>query len=87
MVRRAFLGMRLEDIIRAVTSIPACLMGMDNKIGTIQEGAFADVCIAKIEEHAFDFVDSKGERRSGNKMLISQATIANGEIVYLAPLL
>lgn len=76
------LGMNLEDIINAVTTMPARLMGMENKIGTIENGAFADVCIAKIVEKEVDFVDSKGERRSGNKLFITQATIAAGEIVY-----
>ncbi len=76
------LGMNLEDIIRAVTTTPAKLMGMENEIGTVQEGAVADLCICKIEDSAAEFIDSKDEIKRGDKLFVPKATIANGEIVY-----
>ena len=76
------LGMSLEAIIRAVTTIPAKLMGMENEIGTVKEGAAADLCICKIEDTAAEFIDSKSEIRRGDKLFVPKATIVNGEIVY-----
>ncbi|MBP1763495.1 MAG: amidohydrolase [Firmicutes bacterium] len=76
------LGMTVEAIVRAVTATPAKLMGMEKEIGTVQDGAVADLCICKIEDHAAEFIDSKGESRKGDKLFVPKATIANGEIVY-----
>jgi predicted amidohydrolase len=76
------LGMDLNAIIRAVTATPAILMGLENEIGTLKEGAMADLCICKIEDSIAEFIDSKGEIRRGDQLFIPKATIANGEIVY-----
>lgn len=76
-------GMSLEDIVRAVTETPAKSMGMEGKIGTLKEGAFADVTIMKMENIARDYPDIYGESVSGSQMLIPQMTIIDGKIVYV----
>jgi dihydroorotase len=75
-------GMELEDVLRAVTVTPAKLMGMEGKIGTLKEGAYADITICKIVDKRVVFIDSKGATHQGNQLIVPVLTIANGEIVY-----
>lgn len=78
------MGMDLPAVIRAATAVPAHAMGMDGMIGTLAAGAMADVAIFKLIEHKTLFTDSDGVPMTGNKLLVPQVTILNGQIVYCA---
>lgn len=76
------LGMKLNDIVAACTSTPARLMGMENEIGTLSNGACADVAILKFVDHKCDFKDCFDNICTGKKLLLPQATIRAGRIMF-----
>jgi len=76
------LGMDLPAIVAACTSTPACLMGMEGEIGTLAPGSCADVAIFKQVEHHCEFFDALGVSRVGQKLLLPQATIRAGRVVF-----
>lgn len=75
-------GMSLTEIVRCVTQTPAALMRMQEKIGTLAPGAFADICIMKKVARQVTFDDVFGDVRQGNKLLVPQMTFLNGNIVF-----
>jgi predicted amidohydrolase len=76
------LGLDLYDVVAACTSTPARLMGMEDEIGILAPGACADVAILKLVEHRCEFWDCFSERRIGQKLLLPQATIRAGNVVF-----
>jgi dihydroorotase len=72
----------MKEIIKAVTETPAKVMGMENQIGTLKAGAYGDVSIFKLIDQDVIHKDYKSEIFMGNKLLIPQMTLSNGEIVY-----
>ena len=76
------MGMELPEIIRAVTETPAEKMDMEHEIGTLEAGACADIAIFKRKQTECEFRDIKGNCRKGNELLIPQATIRGGSLVY-----
>ena len=75
-------GMELPEIIKAVTSVPAAAMNMQGKIGTLQEGAFADIAIFKIMETEVTFKDILKDTYHGKELIIPQFTLLDGNAVY-----
>lgn len=76
------LGCNLSDVISAATHVPARLMEMEGKIGTLAYGAYADIAIFKLAEQKVTFVDTFKQTRQGNKMLLPQMTVVNGQILF-----
>jgi predicted amidohydrolase len=76
------LGMKLYDIVAACTTTPADVMGMSGEIGTLAPSACADVSILRLVDHPCEFLDSNGDSREGHKLLLPQATIRGGRIVF-----
>jgi Predicted amidohydrolase len=76
------LGMTIADIVAACTATPADVMGMSGEIGTLAPGACADVSILKMVDHPCEFLDTDGDRRAGHKLLLPQATIRGGRMVF-----
>ncbi len=79
------MGMKLEDVVKAVTETPAALMGESEEIGHIGEGAAADVAICRIEERDVLFRDTLGDERKGRKVIEPVMVLKNGEYVYTSP--
>ena len=76
------LGMTIADIVAACTATPADVMGMSGEIGMLAPGACADVSILKMVDHPCEFLDTDGDRRAGHKLLLPQATIRGGRMVF-----
>ena len=76
------LGCKLSDIIASATSVPAALMGLRGKIGTLAAGAYADIAIFKLAEKRVTFIDTLKQIRQGDQMLLPQMTVVNGQIVF-----
>ncbi len=74
------LGLSLEDAIEKVTAAPARAMGMLGEIGTLQEGALADVAILEHNTGTFTFTDSKKQTRTGEQKLDPVSTIRAGRL-------
>ncbi|HCL5344021.1 TPA: metallo-dependent hydrolase [Salmonella enterica] len=76
------MGMSFFDVIRAVTTTPARLMKMEELIGTLAPGAFADISIVKLRKESITFEDTRGVKVIGDHYIDNCATLCNGQIVY-----
>ena len=74
------LGMTLEQVIERATANAAQALGFPAGLGTLREGAEADVAVFSLEEGRFEFVDSLGDKRVGNRRLKPVATVKSGHI-------
>lgn len=82
MSKHLALGMSLREVVRAVTAKPAEILGQKGKLGTLEEGAAADVAIFKYEDAPTVMVDREDNALEIEKQLIPQCTILGGKIVY-----
>jgi len=82
MTRFIALGMPLVEVIRACTQTPARLMGMEGRIGTLQPGALADICIMKRQARRVRLTDFYGNTVDGETVLVPQMTVKAGRTKY-----
>lgn len=75
------MGMSLDDVIACATWHPAREIRHE-ELGSLSVGSDADVAILRVEHGVFGFVDSAHLRMKGDRMLIAEMTLRNGEIVW-----
>jgi dihydroorotase len=75
-----FLGLSLEEVIKRATVNPAALFGFAGELGTLREGAEADVAVFSQTEGDYEFVDAMGAKRMGHQKLNPVATVKAGKI-------
>lgn len=76
------LGMKEEDIFRAVTSVPAKTLGKENEWGNLKVGGCADLAVFDYTNDGFNLTDKEEnhiETESGYRCIL---TISDGELVY-----
>jgi len=74
------LGMDLYKAIELVTVNPARIFDFGVKIGTLRPGHDADIAIFELQDGKFEFEDSDGAKRSGNKMLLNRVAVCRGQL-------
>ncbi|MBM3728035.1 MAG: amidohydrolase/deacetylase family metallohydrolase [Acidobacteria bacterium] len=76
------LGLTLEQVIERATASPARVFGFPSGLGTLAEGAEADIAILKMEEGDFEFLDSEQPRqlRIAHRKLVPVATLKGGQL-------
>jgi dihydroorotase len=72
------LGVDIDKAIATVTATPARMFAFDSKIGTLKPGYEADVSIFELQDGAFDYEDTEGKKRTGQKRLINKAVVSRG---------
>lgn len=82
MMKYLNLGMPLERVVAACTSVPASLIGMKGKIGTLAPGALADVAVFRLTSKPISMKDNWGGSIMGEQWLVPQLTILDGKVVY-----
>jgi dihydroorotase len=82
MMKYLNIGMELDRVVAACTSVPARLIGWSGKIGTLALGAFADVAVFRLVEKPATIIDKFGGKITGTKWLVPQLTILDGRIAY-----
>jgi dihydroorotase len=75
------IGMPLEEVIYRSTVTPAQEIGHP-ELGTLSEGAEADIAVIKAEEGQFGYSDCGRARYMGSKKLTCALTVRAGEVVY-----
>ncbi len=75
------IGMPLEETIYRSTVTPAHEIGHP-ELGTLTEGAEADIALLTLEEGEFGYSDCGHARYIGSKKLLCSLTIRAGEVVY-----
>lgn len=78
------IGLPLEKAVAMVTVNPARVFDYGAQIGTLRPGSEADVSIFELRDGKFDFEDSDGVKRTGQKMLIDKAVVRRGQLIVNA---
>ena len=73
------LGFTLDQVIAMTTFLPGKVIDRNDKLGTLQIGAPADVSVLELTEAPTRFVDTFGQVREGQSHLRAGPTIARGE--------
>ncbi len=81
-----YLGMSFPEVILAATARPAAVLGLQEEIGTLKPGTFADIALFTIEQGRFPFYDIFMESREGKHLIRNTLTIANGRPLPAMPL-
>ena len=80
------LGMSLPDVVRASTSRPAEILGLESEVGTLRPGARADMGIFRLLDGEFPLYDIDGEVRTSPVLLRNVLTLFGGrELVRREP--
>jgi dihydroorotase len=74
------LGLTLEQVIARATTHPAQTFGFVEGLGTLREGAEADVAVFSLQEGDYWFTDALGQRRMGHRKLSPVATVKSGRL-------
>ena len=74
------LGLTLEQVIERASTNAAATFRFREELGTLREGAEADVAVFSLAEGDFEFVDALGEKRLGHRKLVPVATVKSGKI-------
>jgi dihydroorotase len=75
-------GMQEKDILRAVTSRPAEVLGKEKEWGYLQEGRTADIAVLDYVKEEYDLTDSAGNRMADEKSYRCIFTVIDGQVVY-----
>ncbi len=75
------LGLTIEDVVARVTWNPARILKHED-LGSLTEGAPADVAVLRLETGSFGFVDSFGGRLRAGRRLVCELTLRDGKVVY-----
>ena len=79
------LGMELDEAIRRVTTIPAEFLRMEDEIGTLKDGAVADIVVVEMMEGSFEMTDAFGETETGGYQLEPRYIFRAGQQVGVVP--
>lgn len=79
------LGMKLPDIIRRTTELPAKFLHREGELGTLQVGALADITVLELQDLEFPLTDSEGRVEIGKQHLEPTHVYRSGRQVGLLP--
>ena len=74
------LGLPLEKVIEMSSTNPANTFGFPQGLGTLREGAEADVAVFSLIEGDFTYTDAEKQTRVGHRKLVPVATVKSGRI-------
>lgn len=74
-----FLGMPLESVIRATTSVPATAMRLHDRLGVLKAGYQADIVLMKHERGNFPLEDVDAQVRISPERLVSVSVCKRGQ--------
>ncbi|MEO5953848.1 MAG: amidohydrolase/deacetylase family metallohydrolase, partial [Chloroflexia bacterium] len=74
-------GVPLEDVIRK-TTVEAAKAIRRPELGTLTEGAEADVAVLRVEKGKFGYLDNRQQRVMGDQRLTTEMTLRAGKVIY-----
>jgi len=74
------LGLPLDEVLAKTTSVPARLLGLSDRLGSLRKGFLADVAVFKLSRGDFEFEDSMHEKVRGDQKLEPVAVIRRGRV-------
>jgi dihydroorotase len=75
------MGMPLPDVIAANTARAAAVIKRP-ELGSLSVGSEADIAVLNLRKGAFGFIDSGGNRLTGDQKLECELTIRAGQVVW-----
>jgi len=81
-----YLGMPLQEAIRAVTSRPAEILGMKGELGSLKPGACADIAVLRLTPGNYELHDIHGNVRHSKEQLRHHMTVLDGQLWQPIPL-
>lgn len=72
------LGMSLPQVVEAATAAPARILPLGVDVGTLREGATADLAVFELVEGRYELVDSGGKRRTADRRLVPWMALVGG---------
>ena len=82
MSRFLAMGMSFADVLAAVTTTPARILGREGEIGCLAVGSNADIAVFHRRQGTFVFNDVRSAAVTGRELLVPCATMLEGEWVY-----
>lgn len=79
------LGMPLREVVRATTSRPAEVLGIEREVGTLRPGSPADVALFRLHRGRFPLYDIHGAVREARELLVGTQTIIGGRLLDPLP--
>jgi len=79
------LGFELDEAVRRVTTTPARFVGMENEIGTLQAGGFADLVVVELSEGEFELTDAFDNVETGRQQLEPRYIFRAGQQIGVLP--
>ena len=76
------LGMKEENIFKAVTSSPANVLGKGDEWGYLKVGRCADIAVLDYTNEGYDMTDKAGNRVHNTEGYRCTLTVSDGEVVY-----
>jgi dihydroorotase len=73
------LGMSLQDVVEKVTAGPARVMGMADRLGSLEPGRNADISVIEVVEGEWVFADAFGRRETGRQAIVPVLAVRAGE--------
>jgi dihydroorotase len=74
------LGLSLEEVLSKTTCVPARILGLSDRLGSLREGFLADIAIFKLSRGEFEFKDSMKEKVHGDQRLEPVTVIRQGRV-------
>ena len=74
-----YLGMPLEQIIRATTSAPAVAMRLQHRFGSLLPGRQADIVLMRKQAGQFPLMDTEGQTRTAPERLFAVSVCKRGQ--------
>jgi len=75
------LGMSLDEVIERATINPAKAISRADQLGSIAVGRVADIAVFELVEGDYEFQDTQGVARQGNRRLYCRLALASGAIL------
>ena len=79
------LGIPLRDVVRAASSRPAEILGIEREVGTLRPGSQADIAVFRLLRGRFPLYDIAGEMREAEELLVNTVTVVGGTVVDPLP--
>ena len=80
MTKLLHLGVPFDEVIKGVTLTPAKILGVGNDYGRMTEGAPANLSIISIEDRVLEIVDSYGNTRTAEQVIVPRYTVIEGRL-------
>ncbi|MDA0194493.1 MAG: amidohydrolase/deacetylase family metallohydrolase [Bacteroidetes bacterium] len=75
------IGLTIQEVVTASTWSSAQVI-KKTELGHLRVGAVADVAVLRVERGQFGFVDTRGWKINGDKKIVAELTIREGNVVW-----